>query len=114
MEGALSLPSGCLALAWRGREHRNRCTILEVKYTSGRVPGSTVNHCGRTEADNSGCELEEGEVIVGWRGLGRIPGGPEPALVGWVWSVITESRAGFPCVGQVDQVQMGRWGKEIL
>lgn len=31
-------------------------------------------HCLRIGADNSGCELEKGEVTMGWRGLGRLGG----------------------------------------
>ena len=31
-------------------------------------------HCLGIGADNSGCELEKGEVTMGWRGLGRLGG----------------------------------------
>lgn len=49
---------------------------------------------------------------MGWRGLGRIPGGQSLPLVRWVWSV-TEPGVGFSGMGQVFQVQMGRWVKEM-
>lgn len=39
-------------------------------------------HCLGTGVDNSGCELEKGEVTAGWRGLGRLPGGLGAAFSG--------------------------------
>ena len=57
-------------------------TGVEQHRQEGGVPESSVIHCHRIGADNNGCELEKGEVTMGWRGLGRLLGGPESAFGG--------------------------------
>lgn len=41
----------CLAFAWRGREHKDRCPVLEVRNISGWCPGQHSDSLRGTGAD---------------------------------------------------------------